>query len=248
MKKMNRVEKLEYLMRRKLRGAGARFDETLGLNSPDSMPDVSVLIAGMERLIEERVDAHGVKADRREGLSLRLRLRVPFESEVSGGDLAELRDEIAAAAAEYIAYNGLGVPVPDEVEVVKDIYADRAFVDVIVETRGAWVGPAVRVTARVSSPEGGREIPVEFVPGGRVGVGRAGENALVLPYRGVSKFHAVMLLRPDGALVLADAGSANGTYINGRRMSYGETHALGEGDTVAFGTVAVSFLREVEPT
>jgi pSer/pThr/pTyr-binding forkhead associated (FHA) protein len=42
---------------------------------------------------------------------------------------------------------------------------------------------------------------------------------------------------------LADSGSTNGTFINGRRIGYGEARQIEDGDVVGFGDVEVRFKR-----
>jgi hypothetical protein len=51
-----------------------------------------------------------------------------------------------------------------------------------------------------------------------VTVGRAANNDIVLPYDGISKFHAYFS-NLGGAWVLVDAKSTNGTFIEGRRIN-----------------------------
>jgi hypothetical protein len=50
-------------------------------------------------------------------------------------------------------------------------------------------------------------------------VGRAANNDIVLPYDGISKFHAHFTKAPDGAWTLADAKSTNGTFLEGKRLA-----------------------------
>jgi hypothetical protein len=59
--------------------------------------------------------------------------------------------------------------------------------------------------------------------------------------RGVSRLHAV--LKRDGRHVfLMDLGSANGTYVNGKRLSPNVEHAISNGDIVALGKLKVQVL------
>src|SRR5581483_607894 len=51
-----------------------------------------------------------------------------------------------------------------------------------------------------------------------VTVGRAANNDIVLPYDGISKFHAYFS-NLGGGWVLVDAKSTNGTFLEGRRLS-----------------------------
>jgi two-component system, cell cycle response regulator len=62
-------------------------------------------------------------------------------------------------------------------------------------------------------------------------IGRRSECSLVLKYEGVSRNHAQIVYR-DGAYVLEDLGSANGTMVSGRRIS---RHVLQDGDVLQFG-------------
>jgi pSer/pThr/pTyr-binding forkhead associated (FHA) protein len=84
-----------------------------------------------------------------------------------------------------------------------------------------------------------------FKPGGRrLNVGRVGDNDLSLNDSSVSKVHAAVMMNLEGTLLVADTGSTNGTYINGRRISYGEARVIESGDVVSFGDVEVRFRKE----
>jgi pSer/pThr/pTyr-binding forkhead associated (FHA) protein len=60
----------------------------------------------------------------------------------------------------------------------------------------------------------------------------------------VSKIHATLVLNFEGTLLVADTGSTNGTYINGRRIAYGEARQIESGDVVGFGDIEVRFKRD----
>jgi DNA-binding winged helix-turn-helix (wHTH) protein len=63
-------------------------------------------------------------------------------------------------------------------------------------------------------------------------LGRTEEAVALIDEAGVSRRHAVITLEPD-RVVLADSGSKNGTYLNGRRIAAPE--ALGDGDEIGLG-------------
>jgi len=92
--------------------------------------------------------------------------------------------------------------------------------------------------------DGTREVPLVFKPGGkRLNVGRASDNDLCLNDASVSKIHAAVVMNAQETLLIADTGSTNGTYINGRRISYGESRQIEDGDVVGFGDIEVRFRR-----
>jgi hypothetical protein len=59
--------------------------------------------------------------------------------------------------------------------------------------------------------------------------------------RSLSRRHAAVWRDGDTYFVSEQAGVANGTFVNGRRISAGEQTALGDGDKVTFGLVKLTF-------
>jgi CRP-like cAMP-binding protein len=55
----------------------------------------------------------------------------------------------------------------------------------------------------------------------------------------VSRSHARILHREGKLLVVAEPGATNGTFVNGERLEPGVPRALGAGDSLAFGKVAL---------
>ncbi|PYS68022.1 MAG: hypothetical protein DMF73_17820, partial [Acidobacteria bacterium] len=105
----------------------------------------------------------------------------------------------------------------------------------------------VPMTARITLPEGSKEMELIFVAGGRrLNVGRGTDNDVFLNHASVSKVHAALKMDSQHNLLVADTGSTNGTHINGVRIPYGEARAIQEGDVVAFGDVEVR-LRKANP-
>ncbi|MGH3262004.1 MAG: ATP-binding cassette domain-containing protein, partial [Trebonia sp.] len=70
------------------------------------------------------------------------------------------------------------------------------------------------------------------VTAGTLRIGRAPDNDLVVDDLIVSRYHAELRTRPGGECEIADLGSHNGTYVNGRRIS---AQPLAESDTVGIG-------------
>jgi len=95
-----------------------------------------------------------------------------------------------------------------------------------------FVVPAVespRATLREIRPDGSTQ---SFVVDGRpLTIGRGPDNGLVLQDSRASRHHARIYGR-QGALLLADLGSTNGSWVNDRRI---QEIALGEGDQIRIG-------------
>ena len=77
----------------------------------------------------------------------------------------------------------------------------------------------------------------------RVSVGRAPNCDIVLRVPYVSKLQAHFVCQDDGAVLLVDAGSSNGTYIDGDELPRGVPSTLASGGNVRFGTLGFFFLR-----
>lgn len=83
-----------------------------------------------------------------------------------------------------------------------------------------------------------------------ISVGRAGNNDLVLRHPSVSKLHGRIQTEqtpeddnPDGTgYMLIDAGSSNGTWVNGSRLAPPDPRRLNAGDRLRFGEVECEFL------
>ncbi len=258
----------ERLLRRVLEGMGDVVDRRFGRTvEPRSGLTTSKLIERMKRLIDERVRDEGNKG-RIAPHQLLLKVEWGTHSEAPPEILNDLKNEVLAAAIDHIndhRYRTLG-PVNVEVEV--DIFTTGISVDPTFgefgedlrrqdeERRAAKVGvpiptaaqpmPDIQVIARVTQPNGTREVPLIFRPGGkRLNVGRASDNELTINDASVSKIHAALLMTGEGALLVADTGSTNGTFINGRRITYGESRVIEDGDVIGFGDVEVR-LRKSE--
>lgn len=267
--KKRREEALpERILRRVLEGMGDVVDRRFGRTvEPRSGLTTSKLIERMKKLIDERVRDEGNKG-RIAPHHLILKVEWGTHSEAPPEILHDLKNEVLAAAIDHIndhRYRTLG-PVNVEAEV--DIFTTGISVDPTFgdfeedlrrqdeERRAAKAGvpipgaappmPDIQVVARITQQNGTREVPLVFKPGGkRLNVGRASDNELSLNDGSVSKIHAALLMTAEGTLLVADTGSTNGTFINGRRIAYGESRLIEDGDVVGFGDVEVR-LRKSE--
>ncbi|HEX8775100.1 MAG TPA: FHA domain-containing protein [Pyrinomonadaceae bacterium] len=256
----------ERLFRRVLEGMGEAVDRSLGRKPGKSGLTTTQLIERMKRLIDERVRDEGRKGRIAPHL-LKLKVEWGTHSEAPPEIIQELEHEVMAAAIDHINDHRYRTLAPLKIETEVDIFTTGISVDPTFgefeeelkqqdeEKRraaeigspqiphGLHKGPAtVNVTARVTLPQGTREKGLTFTPGGRrLNVGRGSDNDLVIDHGSVSKIHATLVMNREGTLLVADTGSTNGTYINGRRLAYGEARQIEEGDVVGFGDIEVRF-------
>ncbi len=260
----------ERLLRRMLEGMGSVVDRKLGREAePQSGFTTSKLIDRMKRLIDERVRDEGGVKGRIAPHHLKLKIEWGTHSEAPPAYIKELEHEVLAAAIDYINDQRLRTLAPVAIETLVDIFTTGITVDPTYgefeeelqrqdeERRRASEGkltvpralavPDVRVTARATGFEGARATVLTFKPGGRrISVGRVSDNDLSLNHSSVSKIHAALVMNREGTLLVADTGSTNGTYVNGRRIAYGESRQIEDGDVVGFGDVEVRFRTNKE--
>ena len=81
-----------------------------------------------------------------------------------------------------------------------------------------------------------------FLPAGRYIIGRDPANDIVLTDAAVSRQHCT--IRVGEVITVEDMASANGTHLNGKRVT--DAAAMGDGDRLTVGTVTLVLWREWE--
>jgi hypothetical protein len=257
----------ERLLRRVLDRVGAVVDRSLGRAvEPQSGFTTTRLIERMNRLIDERARDDPRRGGRIAPHLMKLKIEWGTHSEAPPEAVKELENEVLAAAIDHINDQRLRTLAPVEVETLVDIFTTgiavdpsygafeeelqredeeraRAATSVHIPT-GLGAPKNVTVHARINVGKESEESTLNFKPGGRrLSVGRATDCDLSLPHPSVSKIHAAILMNREGTLLVSDTGSVNGTFINGRRINYGEARQLEDGDVVGFGDVEVRFRK-----
>jgi hypothetical protein len=268
--KKKREEALpERLLRRVLEGMGDVVDRKFGRTvAPKGGLTTSQLIERMKKLIDERVRDEGRKG-RIAPHHLKLKIEWGTHSEAPPEIIKDLEHEVLAAAIDHINDHRYRTMAPLKVETEVDIFTtgisvDPTFGEFEEELRQADEArraatlevphrspfekiPDVNLIARVTIRNEAHEVLLALKPGGkRLSVGRVSDNELALNDASVSKIHAALTMNQQGTLLVADTGSTNGTYINGRRISYGEARQIEDGDVVGFGDVEVRFRKSEE--
>jgi hypothetical protein len=73
-------------------------------------------------------------------------------------------------------------------------------------------------------------------------VGREGGCDVTIPFDGVSKLQAQFIRKPDGTYELLDAGSTNGTFVNGVGLDPKKSALVRNGAELRFGQLTATFL------
>ena len=79
----------------------------------------------------------------------------------------------------------------------------------------------------------------------RIHLGRLPESDLILEDALVSRVHAQIRVRPD-YLTLADEGSSNGTFVDGKRLAPGREEILMPGSRICFGALELLFVHATD--
>lgn len=71
--------------------------------------------------------------------------------------------------------------------------------------------------------------------------GRGSDNDLVIPDQAISKTHCQFEFAPGGVVLVSDAGSSNGTFVNKVRVDARTPVPLKQGDTLSLGRFEFQF-------
>ncbi len=115
----------------------------------------------------------------------------------------------------------------------------RDAVSTLRTVKAAALAGGLPSTADVAKREGANTHPW-------VSVGRARNNDICIAFKKVSKFHAFITLVSPSEARITDAGSANGTWVRGERISPNQATLLQSGDEVSLGGLRMRFLSSAD--
>lgn len=267
--KKNNTALLERALRKLFGNMGATLDRKLGRDENTGALTTSQLIARMKRLIDERVRTD-IQRGRIAPHHLKLKIEWGKHSEALPETIKDLEHELLAAAIDHINDARLKTLAPVKIETVPDIFTTGISVDpgygefeeelkraaeTMIRANPKQSAPTdktldeVSVTARISANgvagSASETRALKFKPGGkRSNVGRVSDNEFCINHRSISKIHAALYMNRDGTLLVTDTGSTNGTFVNGRRIAYGEVRVIEDGDVISFGDVEVRLKKQ----
>jgi hypothetical protein len=146
------------------------------------------------------------------------------------------REQFAAAFPHpfLLALSALTLPPPPSPTL--RLFEDTCLLDTLRAERRRRMTPTDRAPAVLPVRKAQPTFP------SMITVGRARNNDILLYDAVISKFHAWFGL-VDGTWTLSDAGSANGTRVNGQTLvPKGPAVPLHSGDEIAFGHHSFRFL------
>lgn len=99
----------------------------------------------------------------------------------------------------------------------------------------------VPIVVCTAGPQEGKSLVVR---GTGLKIGRSEENDIVLEDDGVSRFHASLSM-DNGTLWLRDAGSRNGLFVNGQRVTDHRAMKVGDELTISEHTFVIRWQTSV---
>lgn len=259
----------DWLMRGALSRIGDTVDQFTGRKwTPSSSLATSELIERIKKLLDaeaKQVPGKGAVVPH----NIKLRMQWDKFSTDADEALAALRTELLVAAVDHINDSMYYTYAPVVLEVKPDYFIEGVKLFVSFERFGEdepevemnVTVPSINVTQALADPpipearadhtyaarfeikEQKKEKHFSIPAGGRISLGRIGSNDIVIDDSSVSKIHASIGADADGALLIADTGSTNGTFINDQRIAYGKATRLLPEDRVKFGTIEITFER-----
>lgn len=153
-----------------------------------------------------------------------------------------LEDEWAALLREVAQRVGIAFATQPSVELREDDGTVLGAIEIDVLHDAPRDGQPQRSEVLVLRMLKGMPAQARFPLTRNLRVGRSTDNEIFLVDPSVSRNHAILELRGDDVIV-RDAGSTNGTFVNGERV---QLRTLRPGDRVAFGKTEMAVEAEAD--
>ncbi len=260
---MKPLSLFENNLRQLLERLGSKLDALMSKGSAQAGSArviLTDLLIKMQRAIDEnlRKDERGVKCLAPH--HLRVLLDYDNFSRFEHQGLRLLETELKSAAQEYIGNRRYKLSQPFSLNLTYDPIVDAATVRAdfgeIDKTNSLSSQPAaIKASSNDNQPisplcrsyrlqaieRSNVTVDLKALKAGNapVTIGRAQDNNVVLDDNSVSKVHAALSIDSVGRIILADCGSTNGTFINGRPVNARDEAR--PGDLLKFGDVTMRF-------
>lgn len=237
------LDKAESAARRILERLGSKVDSNLArAEQTVSSRIIADLSARIEQTIESnlREDEGGV----RRVSPNRFKVLFTYEetSPLSAQYIEAVGRELTANVFEYINNRRYATLGSVKVEASRDLFAKETLVKAsfggdVAEALPSDAGSRENESKRLHfSTVNGQSYCVELkAEGAPAYAGRAAGNAIRIDDPSVSRLHCSLSLRRSGEVVIADLGSANGTYVNEQLLGPAEARHVKQGDVLGIG-------------
>jgi septum formation topological specificity factor MinE len=239
------LDKAESLARRILERLGSKVDKKIA--PADQLSLSSSQIGDLASRLEHLVDSSLKEDDRgtRRVAPNRFKVLFTYEetSKLSPQYIEAVGKELTATIFEYINNRRYATQGPVEVTAERDLFTKSTFVRATFDGDAKSQTPQETAAAQDKDlrkasflASDGRTYMIELrAAAAPAYVGRAAGNAITIDDENVSRLHCSLSLRSGGAVVIADVGSANGTYVNEQLLGRDEARLLKPGDVIAVG-------------
>lgn len=238
------LDKAESLARRILERLGSKVDKRIASVGQPSLSSNQIgdLASRLEHLIDSSLKEN--EGGARIIAPNRFKVLFTYEetSELTPQYIDAVGKELTATVFEYINNRRYTTQGPVEVIAEKDLFAKSTVV------RATFDNDAHKQNSKdIAAPEEGSRKVSFITSDGRsyvvelrqeaapAYIGRAAGNAIRVDDENVSRLHCSLSLRAGGSLVIADVGSANGTYVNEQLLGPDEARPLKPRDVIAVG-------------
>jgi hypothetical protein len=219
------MDRVESLLRKLLGRLGEGIDRKL---APIGLP---------EDLISRLEDA--IEAGARQNVAPnQFKVLLPYEEfcRLSGQYRQALAEELKASAREFINSRRYVTRGPLSVEIECDLFSDSP----AVKAAGEQAAPLI-LKLKIA---GGSERELALEAGQAILIGRESACHVRVDDPSVSRFHCSIAISKGGELIIADLGSANGTFVNGESLAAGQTHKLNSGDELKIGDMSLTVIAK----
>lgn len=254
-KNENALDKAESVARRILERLGSKIESKLAPTSQHALGarQISDLTGRVERAIEAALRQD--KNDAAKVAPNRFKVLLTYEetSSLTPEYMEAVGKELTSTVREYVNNRRYKTSGPIEVEVGRDLFAKAILVKAefssdregssteAAPTTGGESQKPTAATKVVLEDAEGRSYRLAFESNGSPScIGRAAGNALRIDDASISRIHCSLALRESGEVVVADLGSANGTFVNQALLGSNEARPVGEGDVIRLGDVKLT--------
>lgn len=249
------LDKAESLARRILERLGSKVDKKIAPADQSSLS--SSQIGSLASRLEHLIDSSLKEDERGTNRVAPNRFKVLFTyeetSKISPQYIEAVGKELTATVFEYINNRRYATRGPVEVIAERDLFVKSTTVRAIFDGE---VNAQTSQDSATANDDGlkrasfitsdGRTFVVEVrAEAAPAYIGRAAGNAIRLDDENVSRLHCSLSFRTGQGVVIADVGSANGTYVNEQLLGRDEARLLKPGDNIAVGDCKLT-VSEIE--